>query len=103
MQNHHQQSILSTTTTPQQQQQHQEPLPFATLTGRQSEEADRILSRQQQVAATKKSNGLKQGFAQLGARLSRKNNGSTNNNQTSGSTSSSSSSTAGNRDRSETV
>ncbi|GAN04821.1 membrane protein [Mucor ambiguus] len=108
MQNHHhqhQQHILSTPPQQhqeQQQQQQHEPLPFATLTGRQSEEADRILSRQQQQQqlTTRKTNGLKQGFAQLGARLSRK-NGGTNNNQTSGS--SGSSTPAGNRDRSETV
>lgn len=59
-------------------------LPFATLSGRQSEEADRILSRQQQT--DRKPNGFKQGFAQLGARLGRKGN---NNNSS--------------RDRSETV
>ncbi|KAL7311346.1 hypothetical protein PS15m_009120 [Mucor circinelloides] len=113
MQNHHhhqqQQHIISTPSHLQTEPEQHVTLPFATLTGRQSEEADRILSRQN----TKKPNGFKQGFAQLGARLSRK-NGSTNNNQTSGSTTSSSSSssssssrsrssTTGNRDRSETV
>jgi hypothetical protein len=109
MQNHHQHQYQNISTILLQQQQENTTLPFATLSGRQSEEADRILSRQQQQQQRndndnnnqqqqiKKSNGFKHGFAQLGARLSRK--GGSANNQRGGSGSSNS----GNRDRSETV
>ncbi|KAI8644132.1 hypothetical protein BD408DRAFT_442012 [Parasitella parasitica] len=68
-------------------------LPFAALHGRQSEEADRILTRQ----SARKSNAFKQGFVQLGARLNKKNGNHSLNNQSSRSDSNS------NRDRSETV
>lgn len=107
MHNHHQYQHQNISTILLQQHQENATLPFATLSGRQSEEADRILSRQQQhrndddnnsqQQQTKKSNGFKQGFAQLGARLSRKGGSASNQRGGSGSNN------GGNRDRSETV
>lgn len=98
MQHHHQQNASSTLREPPQVPVlRPENLPFASLSGRQSEEADRILARNDTngdesmersenprttaTAATttinsnsnnKKTNGIKQGFAQLGARLGRR-------------------------------
>ncbi|CEP11940.1 hypothetical protein [Parasitella parasitica] len=77
------------------QSQHQDlALPFAALPGRQAQEADHILSRQ---SAVRRPNAFKHGFAQLGARLSKKSGNHSINNQSNGSASN------GTCDRSETV
>jgi hypothetical protein len=78
MYHHYQQNVSSTLR--QAEVQTPEELSFTSFQGRQSEEADRILSRHNgdeiierpDSPRSRKPNGIKQGFAQLGARLGRR-------------------------------